>query len=156
MSKNPPAGSGSRSLTLIVRRTVRAAPERLFAAWTNPEHLRGWWGPAHARCAGAEVDLRIGGAYRIGNRLPDGSVLWIVGTFEHIDPPRALVYSWRLDPGPNTLERVTVRFEARGADTEIIVLHERIAGEAMRADHEQGWRGCLDGLVAWLAEGTSR
>jgi uncharacterized protein YndB with AHSA1/START domain len=140
------------SLTLVVRRTVHASPQRLFSAWTDPAHLERWWGPAPVRCAGAEVDLRIGGAYRIANRLPSGDVLWIVGTFERIEPPRVLVYSWRLEPGPDTRERVTVRFEPRGEHTEVIVLHERIAGEAIRVDHERGWMGCLDGLVAW-AEG---
>lgn len=144
------------SLTLVVRRTVRAAPERLFAAWTDPAHLLRWWGPAHVRCAGAEVDLRIGGVWRIGNQLPNGAVLWIVGTFERIEPPHCLVYTWRLEPGPDTQERVTIRFEPRGADTEVIIVHERIADEAVRADHEMGWLGCLDGLVAWLENGTSR
>ena len=43
--------------------------------------------------------------------------------------------------------RVTVRFEARDGTTEIIVLHERISNPAMRDMHEQGWFGCLDGLV---------
>lgn len=140
-------------LTLMIRRTVRAAPERLFAAWTEPAHLLRWWGPAHVRCAGAEVDLRVGGQWRIGNRLPDGALLWIVGVFEVIEPPTRLVYSWRLEPGPDTQERVTVRFEPRGTDTEVVIVHERIATEPVRADHKMGWLGCLDGLVAWLEDG---
>lgn len=144
------------SVTLVMRRVVRASPERLFSAWTNPIHIERWWGPSHVRCAGAEVDLRVGGTYRIGNHMPDGAVLWIAGTFERIEPPYSLVYSWRLEPGPGTLERVTVRFEPRGDETEIILLHERIATEAVRAGHEQGWTGCLDGLVAWLEAGDGR
>ena len=145
-----------QSITLVVRRTVRATPERLFAAWTDPAHIEHWWGPSDVQCAGAEVDLRIGGAYRIGNRMPGGKVLWIVGTFERIEPPHLLVYSWQLEPGHDTLERVTVRFVARGPDTEIIVLHERISSETSRSDHELGWRGCLDGLIAWMAIGEER
>jgi len=41
---------------------------------------------------------------------------------------------------------VTVRFEPKGDGTEVIVVHERIADEATRDDHEKGWAGCLDGL----------
>lgn len=140
------------TLSLIVRRTVRASQERLFDAWTTPAELQRWWGPAHVRCVGAEVDLRVGGEYRIGNELPDGNVVWIVGEFEEIDRPRRLVYSWRTH---TNVERVTVRFEPAGDATEVIIVHERMADAATRADHEHGWLGCLDGLEGLVAEGDS-
>ena len=73
--------------------------------------------------------------------------MWIVGEYERVDPPHSLAYTWRLEPGPGDVQRVTVRFEARDGTTEIIVLHERISNPAMRDMHEQGWFGCLDGLV---------
>jgi uncharacterized protein YndB with AHSA1/START domain len=94
----------------------------------------------------AEVDLRVGGRYRIENRLADGRTVWIVGEFEVVRPPHELVYSWRLEPGPPRKERVRVRFELHGEGTEVIVIHERIADAGSRAQHEQGWLGCLDRL----------
>jgi len=138
--------------TLVVRRTIAAAPERLFAAWTEPAHLRAWWGPPGVTCEAAEVDLRPGGAYRLANRLPDGKVLWIAGTFEEIDPPRRLVYSWQL--GDEPASRVTVQFVPAGAATEVIVTHERIATPAAHESHEQGWLGCLAELASWVASGA--
>lgn len=140
------------SVHLIVRRMIRATPERLFEAWTEPAQVKQWWGPAEVHCSEAAVDLRVGGAYRIANTMPDGRVLWILGEFEEISPPHKLVYTWRLDPpGAERRERVTVRFEPRGEDTEVIVVHERIVDDASRAMHEYGWIGCLDGLVQFLA-----
>ena len=141
---------GGAGLTVLVRRHVRARPERLFEAWTTSEQLLRWWGPEHVECTAAEVDLRIGGRYRLGNRLPDGTVLWIEGEFEQIEPPRLLVYSWRLGATPISTERVTVRFEPRGDGTEIVILHERIPDAATRDTHERGWRGCLGRLTAFL------
>ena len=130
---------------------MRAPRERVFEAWTRPEHLRRWWGPRSVRCTEAEIDLRVGGRYRIANELPDGSVVWIVGEFELVAPPERLVYTWLLEPGPPSRERVTVRFEPKdGATTEVIVVHERIGSVAARDQHEQGWEGCLDGLAGWL------
>jgi uncharacterized protein YndB with AHSA1/START domain len=131
-------------VVLVMRRTIHADPARLFAAWTDPEQLRAWWGPRPVTCAGAEVDLRVGGHYRIANRLPDGAIVVIEGEFRAIDPPRELVYTWRLGVEPESL--VTVRFEPRGDATEVVVIHERIADEATRDSHGEGWRGCLDGL----------
>jgi uncharacterized protein YndB with AHSA1/START domain len=140
----------SETAALEVRRTIRASAERLFAAWTEPAQLQRWWGPEGTSCPQAEVDLRVGGRYRIANRLPNGDTVWISGRFERVSPPFELVYTWRFDPGPGAESRVTVRFEPRGDVTEVIVRHEGIAGEAVRSQHQQGWQGCLDGLAAYL------
>ena len=61
------------SLTLLIRRRIAATPERLFEAWTTPEQFVQWWGPPGVECPGAEMELRVGGAYRIRNRMPDGN-----------------------------------------------------------------------------------
>jgi uncharacterized protein YndB with AHSA1/START domain len=139
-------------VTLVVRKTIRAKAERLFAAWTIPAQLKLWWGPPGVKCIEAEVDLRRGGRYRIGNQLPGGKILWITGEFEMIEAPRKLVYTWRIEPETENSERVTVQFEPSGNDTEVIVTHERIASEELRKMHEQGWFGCLQSL-AEFAEG---
>jgi uncharacterized protein YndB with AHSA1/START domain len=99
----------------------------------------------------AELDVRVGGVYRIANRFPDGSVLWISGTFEIVEPPRRLVYTWEVEREFCTAperSRVTVRFEPRDGATEVIVVHELINSEETRADHEKGWNGCLEKLGA--------
>jgi uncharacterized protein YndB with AHSA1/START domain len=146
-------GRGERTVVLVVRRTIDAPAERLFRAWTEPEHLLRWWGPAPAYCSHAELELRVGGRYRIANTFPDGRVVWIVGEFERISPPRELIYSWRLDGMGLDVERVTVRFEALGGATEVVILHERIASAKMRDGHEKGWEACLDGLVRYARIG---
>jgi len=82
-------------ITLVVRKTIRATPERLFDAWTQPTQLRQWWRPDDAECADAQVDLRVGGQYRIANRFRDGRVVWITGQFEVIEPLQARVHMAR-------------------------------------------------------------
>ena len=140
-------------MVLVVTRMIRATPERLFDAWTSPAELVKWWGPDSVTCVGAEVDLRIGGSYRIGNRFPDGTVLWIAGEFELVERPARLAYTWRIEPAQGADERVLVTFIARGADTEVSIRHERIGDEARRRRHEQGWRGCLAGLAQYAHNG---
>ena len=137
-------------VTLIVRKTIRAKAERLFTAWTSPEQLKMWWGPKGVKCIGADVDLRKGGRYRIGNQFPDGKILWISGEFEVIERPSKLVYTWRLEPDIANWERVTVQFEAGGENTEVIVTHERISSEDLKQMHERGWVGCLEGLAEFV------
>lgn len=137
---------------LETRRVIRASAERIFEAWTRPDQLREWWGPQGVRCVEASVDLRVGGAYRIVNELPGGGLITISGEFSLVLPPRLLVYTWGTDPEAAATEQVTLRLEPRGASTEIVIIHERIAGRAIRDQHELGWEGCLDGLAEYLEE----
>lgn len=93
-----PASAEPQTVTLVVRRTIHASAERLFEAWTQPICLKEWWGPDNVRCVDAEVDLRVGGGYRIANQFPDGKLVWIVGEFElNRASARASIY---LAPGP--------------------------------------------------------
>jgi glutathione S-transferase len=149
-----PAAAEPAGVSLVTRRLIRAPAQRLFDAWTQPALLLQWWGPRGVTCIGAEVDLRVGGAYRLGNRFPDGRVVWIHGQFEEIAPPHRLCYTWSLEGDPRPPERVTVRFEPQGAATEVIVVHERIGSPELRERHAASWEGCLDGLEALASVGT--
>jgi uncharacterized protein YndB with AHSA1/START domain len=146
--------SADSSLSLIVRRRIAATPERLFDAWTRAGELRQWWGPENVQCIAAEVDLRVGGVYRIANQLPDGNVLWISGEFLSIERPHRLEYTWRAGSPDAPAERVSVQFVRSGAaHTEVIVTHAHVADVPTRTRHEQGWQGCLAGLENYLRSG---
>jgi uncharacterized protein YndB with AHSA1/START domain len=151
MNKTSPPPMRSAGVSLVTRRTIRATADRLFEAWTRPADLLRWWGPAGVTCTDARIDLRVGGAYLIANRLPDGTLVRIMGDFEVVEPPHRLVYSWRIDANAGTSERVTVHFEPREDGTDVIVIHERIASADLRDGHERGWQGCLEGLGEYLA-----
>ncbi len=145
-------------LHLVARRHIAATPEEVFAAWTEPEQLKRWWGPAGITCPEAEIDLREGGRYRIADRDAEGRVLWIGGVFERVEAPHRLVYTWAREPVTEATERsrVTVRFTARGEGTEVVVVHERLLTEASRERHARGWAGCLDGLGRSIGTGRAR
>ena len=151
---------GKRKLTetddLRLSRVISAPPDRVFDLWTRPDELKKWWGPANVRCISAEVDLRVGGAYRIGNEMPDGTIVWISGLFRRIERPNRLEYSWSVESGSKTIELVTVDFTAHEHGTMLTLVHSRIANEALREGHRLGWIGCLDGLGQLAREMLSR
>ena len=136
--------------SLEVRRYLQASPERVFRAWTSPAALQSWWGPKHVACPVAEVDLRKGGQYRLVNRFPDGTEIVISGEFVRIERPRELVYTWSVVGQPQDAELVTVTFTANGEGCDVLVLHEKIPDETTRNEHEGGWEGCLEGLIAHI------
>src|SRR6266699_1625990 len=106
---NPEEFPDSATITLVVRRIIDAPSEQLFEASPRPGHVKRWWGPRPVRCVDAEIDLRVGGGYRIANQFPDGRLLWIFGEFEVVDSPHKLVYTWHVDPQSEASERVTVQ-----------------------------------------------
>ena len=142
-------------LALNVKAYIPASPRQVFTAWTTPCELQKWWGPENVRCVSAEIDLRVGGEYRIANELPDKSILWISGVFERIEIPKLLVYTWSTGQTRLASEKVTVEFRQSGPGTEVCVRHERIKTRALCDQHRQGWRGCLNGLAERLKPAAS-
>ena len=145
------AAAGGHSLR--VTRVVRASPARVFAAWTEAAHLRRWSCPEGVDVSDAEVDLRVGGAYRILMRGPEGERYTAFGTYREIQPPRRLVYTWDWEEREHAVGAtlVTVEFVDRGAVTEVILTHEAFPSEEAAAGHEEGWTSCLNRLEVHLA-----
>lgn len=57
---------------LVLRRTINAPRQKVFDAWTKPEHLKNWWRAKPTMSTEiAEVDLRVGGNYRLGMQASD-------------------------------------------------------------------------------------
>ena len=136
---------------LSLSRIIRAPREKVFAAWTEPELLRQWWGPQRVSCPEAHVDLREGGTYRLANLEVDGSITWISGRFERVRPPEELAYTWEVSILPGEATLVRVMFLAHPNGTELRLTHERFAVEAVRDMHVEGWGECIDKLEALLA-----
>ena len=95
----------------------------VFEALTKPEHVRRWWG-----CLGegysvpvCEIDLRVGGAWRIVGRTPEGPMPAFYGVYREIDPPRRLVYTECFEPYPDAESVVTTELVADGDGTRMTV-----------------------------------
>jgi uncharacterized protein YndB with AHSA1/START domain len=57
---------------LVFERTYSASRHRVWQAWTQPEQLKLWWGPEKTFIPECEVDLRIGGIFRIVMEADEG------------------------------------------------------------------------------------
>jgi uncharacterized protein YndB with AHSA1/START domain len=126
-----------------------APRDAVFAAWTEPERLKRWWGPGAFETVFAEVDLRPGGRYEL--LLEPGSMR-LVGEFREVAPPRRVVYTWRWVAGvPDTRESVvTVEFRELGSRTEVVLVHDSFVGPGPVDMYDEGWRSGLEKLRAFL------
>lgn len=136
---------------LLMRRMLPVPRDEVFRAWTLPEHLRHWLCPLGYQVVETQVDLRVGGRYRIGMRAPNGEVVTTTGIYQVVQAPERLVYTWRWDD-PDALETlVSVEFRDLGQETELVLRHERFADTDRRDRHREGWTGCLQNLDAYFA-----
>ena len=139
--------------SLRIAHGTAAQPDAVFAAFTDPEQLMEWWGPPGFTAPGAEVDLRVGGAYRLEMLAPDGDHMFVKGVFREILPPRRLVMTWEWEQTSmdGEVSTVTVEFRRSGKGTAIDLLHEGFSSEDVGARHQGGWEGCLASLDEHLA-----
>src|SRR3989441_9138601 len=101
---------------------VPGAAGKVFQAWTRPEELKRWSAPGDLTTPVAEVDLRVGGRYRIDMRAPDGTLHRVTGTYRQVDPPNRLVYTWQWETTPGATETlVTVELHDPAGRTEVVL-----------------------------------
>ncbi|OUL99005.1 SRPBCC family protein [Variovorax sp. JS1663] len=147
-----PATRDEERPSLTLRRHYEVAAEKVWRAWTDPQALKLWFGPAEiVSVPVAEVDLRVGGRFRVVMLAEDGERHEVSGAYREIEPHRKLVFSWAWVSTPERESRVTVLIEPAGSGCELVLRHEQFFDEAARAGHEHGWTGSLVKLDALLA-----
>ncbi|CDG83085.1 SRPBCC family protein [Janthinobacterium agaricidamnosum] len=75
----------------VVTRILDAPRELVFKAWTEPERLERWWGPAGFVLSVLTLELEAGGVFHYGMRSADGHEMWGKFTYRDIAPPERIV-----------------------------------------------------------------
>jgi uncharacterized protein YndB with AHSA1/START domain len=141
---------GRPSLTLT--RRFAAPPEKVYAAWADPQKLVQWFGPASVEKGSvkADIDLRVGGSYRISFRA-DGTYNEVSGVYREVVPNRRLVFSWAWHSTPERESLVTISIRPEGTGTLLVFHHAQFVDEKARDNHQRGWTGFLVKLEDYLA-----
>ena len=146
-------GPATDATSLKMTRLIPAARETVFRAWTDPAEIMRWWAPPGMTTPAAEVDLRVGGSYRIAMKTSDGEVMHVSGVYRVVQRPSKLVFTWAWDedgtPGHESL--ISIEFIERANATEIVFSHDNLLDSESRDKHAEGWAGCFDKLGALFA-----
>ena len=138
---------------LTLNRSYPVAPEKVWRAWTDPEALKRWWGPGGPdnRVSVAELDVRLGGRFRIVFGGKEGNDHEVTGVYVVVQPNRRLAFTWtwpRTTPERESV--VTIVFKAVGNGTELEFRHEQLHDESVRDGHKRGWTESLAKLEEFL------
>ena len=139
--------------SLTLKRRLKAPAEKVFSAWTDPEKIVRWFGPAETTDGSvrADMDVRVGGRYRLSFKTADGEYHEVGGIYREVVPGERLVFSWAWHSTPERESLVTITLKADGAGTLLTLHHERFFDQKARDGHERGWTGTLDRLERLFA-----
>lgn len=139
-----------------VRRRFSAAPERVFAAFSDPQLVSRWMRPSpEIALTVLQFDFRVGGVYRFAYHVPDGRTVIVGGSYDVIEPPTKIVFSWIIEPPDEHAgieSEVTATIKPSGGGAELLIRHEKLTRSDAVERHAEGWVGALDGLTALLDE----
>lgn len=146
----------ARPEPLRISREFRARCETVFRAWSSAEHVKSWFCPEGFTVPEADVDMRVGGAFNVCMRAPDGQQHWTRGTFVEVIPNRRLVIDMMVPDAVGAAifnARTEVDFSDTGCGMRLDVVQsytlvdpDRAMG--MIAGAATGWRMTLDKLEA--------
>jgi uncharacterized protein YndB with AHSA1/START domain len=138
-----------------IRRFFKAPPELVYRALTEPELVRRWFGPRYLEITVSEADLRVGGAWRVVHRAPDGTEFGFHGEFLELDPPRQRVGTFVYEGAPEHVATETIVCEAAEGGTMLVstMVHDSVESRDMHvaSGMEEGMLDSysrLDELVA--------
>jgi uncharacterized protein YndB with AHSA1/START domain len=89
--------SGSATVTLptdeqiLIAREFAAPKHLVYKAWTTPELVKRWWHAKRGEVTVAEIDLRVGGAWRYVMVTDGGFEVGFHGEFREILPNERIV-----------------------------------------------------------------
>jgi uncharacterized protein YndB with AHSA1/START domain len=140
---------------IVVRRRMPAPRELVYDAWIDPDGIRQWMCPGDVLSAEAMLDVRVGGSFRIVMKAKDG-VHEHTGTYQTVDRPSKLVFTWSTAENPGEMTLVSVDFLARGNETDLVITHEGFTKTDVAQRYEMGWSTIAGKFSEHLSRRTSK
>jgi len=155
----------------ILTREYKAPRQLVFDAWTKTEHLQNWQFPFQGfKCEFISHEIHPGASTLHKMTAPNGFEMWLLTKYEKIIEPECIVFrqynsnaKGEILPNPQNPNwpkelQTTINLKEDGDMTKLELIWQPInpskeeaeAFEASRPDHDKGWGGGLEQLVAYL------
>jgi uncharacterized protein YndB with AHSA1/START domain len=143
-------------LILEIKRVVLAPVDSVFAALSDSDKLRKWWGPAGLTVSSLNFQPQVGERYRIKMQPRDGEAFFLMGEFREVERPARLAYTFAYEePDEDDIETlVSLTLRDLGGSTEVVLTQGPFKTEARRALHQNGWQDSFDKLDQFIIART--
>jgi uncharacterized protein YndB with AHSA1/START domain len=143
-----------QNFRLEIKRVINAPRDRVYAAWTDVEQLKQWFGPEKVHTRNIIADARVGGKYQWDLIDPEGEEMTVFGEYRELVPGRKIVFTWKFEDDEDWKDRasvVTVELSDHEGGTELRLIHEQLPSEQSRDGHNEGWNSALDKLERFVS-----
>lgn len=132
-SANPALDQWALDREIVLSRVINARRDIVFSAWTDPQHLPNWFGPAGFKIETKEIDIRVGGQWRFDMIAPNGHRYTNRMVFRRIEPATLI----EIDHGTDTADdpgrfRTTITFDEQSDGKTVITLRQLHPTKAQR------------------------
>src|ERR671917_877265 len=138
------ASSGTATVTLptdeqiLIRREFDAPKDLVYKAWTTPELVKRWWSGNRGETTIAEIDLRVGGAWRYVMVTDGGFEVAFHGEYREIVPNERIISTEVYEGMPEGEALNTVTFTETDGCTTLTVLVQHASKEVRDAHINSG------------------
>ena len=135
--------------TVSLHRVIKASPEKLFQAFSDPVANSSWFPPYGFLCTVQQMEFKIGGSFKMTFiNFSTGNSHSFGGEYLEIKPNELIKYTDRFDdpnlPGEMT---TTVQLKEVSCGTELKVLQEGIPDAIPVEMCYLGWQESLEKLI---------
>ena len=150
------------TIDLTIIKEIKASREQVWQAWTNPDQLKNWWGPAGFTTTYFALDLRVGGKYLYCIKSPDGNETWSTGSvLEIVEGKKFVITDSFADKEGNIVSASTygvveelpeimvidLTLDGDDVKTLITLKHIGVPDTGHKEQMEQGWNQFLERLA---------
>ena len=123
---------------ILITRTVNAPRHLVYKAWTTPELVRKWWPGKRGEMTVADMDFRVGGAWRYVMVAHGEFEVAFHGTYREIMPNERIVHTEIMempDAGPGSEDGAVVNsvtFEEADGGATLVSIRTDVGSKEVR------------------------
>ncbi len=127
-----------------VNRTIPAAAEVVYRAWTEREQLEKWMGGKF------NIHFAVEGLYH-WEHTHAGRAWAHYGRFLALEPSKRIKLTWMSEATRGLESIVEITLTPKDGATELVLTHTNLPDDEMGRNHEAGWNAIVDGMVEKIA-----
>lgn len=138
--------------SVVIERLLNAPVELVWRIWTKPEFIQRWFGSDRKGTVhSVDMDLTLGGKYRVTFQDSDGTSHAAFGEYLEIIKESKLRYTWEWESEPGHVTELSVEFGTEGEKTRLTLTHSDLNPNSLHG-YKDGWNATVDKILEKIIE----